>query len=83
MNFFAIPQDPQLLQQFNLLKCTGFPADITTYKSAVVIWLAEQLKSKGLRAGVVSRGYGGKADVYPLLLNETTSTAEAGDEPRH
>ncbi len=50
-------------------------------KTPVVIWLAEQLKSKGLRAGVVSRGYGGKADVYPLLLNETTSTAEAGDEP--
>jgi tetraacyldisaccharide 4'-kinase len=31
--------------------------------------------------GVVSRGYGGKAARYPLLLNKQTTTAEAGDEP--
>lgn len=31
--------------------------------------------------GVVSRGYGGKATAYPLLLTADTTTAEAGDEP--
>ena len=30
---------------------------------------------------MVSRGYGGKAAQYPLLLAEKTTTAEAGDEP--
>ncbi len=30
---------------------------------------------------MVSRGYGGKAAQYPLLLTAETTTAEAGDEP--
>lgn len=50
-------------------------------KTPVVIWLVEALQRHGLRVGVVSRGYGGKAQHYPLLLNPQTSTAEAGDEP--
>lgn len=50
-------------------------------KTPLVIWLVEQLQRQGLRVGVVSRGYGGKAASYPLLLNEQTSTQEAGDEP--
>lgn len=50
-------------------------------KTPVVIWLVEQLQAAGFRPGVVSRGYGGKAAHYPLLLMPTTRTAEAGDEP--
>ncbi|MFK3706754.1 tetraacyldisaccharide 4'-kinase [Klebsiella sp. NPDC088457] len=50
-------------------------------KTPVVIWLVEQLQQRGIRVGVVSRGYGGKAPGYPLLLSNRTSTAEAGDEP--
>ncbi|MEP8550802.1 tetraacyldisaccharide 4'-kinase [Enterobacter mori] len=50
-------------------------------KTPVVIWLVEQLQKRGIRAGVVSRGYGGKAMHYPLLLTADTTTAEAGDEP--
>ncbi|WPG22369.1 tetraacyldisaccharide 4'-kinase [Kosakonia cowanii] len=50
-------------------------------KTPVVIWLVEQLQQRGIRVGVVSRGYGGKADRYPLLLTPETSTAQAGDEP--
>ena len=50
-------------------------------KTPVVIWLVEQLKQRGVRVGVVSRGYGGKADRYPLLLTPETSTEQAGDEP--
>lgn len=50
-------------------------------KTPVVIWLVEQLQKRGIRPGVVSRGYGGKAAQYPLLLTAKTTTAEAGDEP--
>lgn len=50
-------------------------------KTPVVIWLVEQLTKRGIRVGVVSRGYGGKADRYPLLLTGQTTTAQAGDEP--
>lgn len=50
-------------------------------KTPVVIWLVETLQQHGFRVGVVSRGYGGKAESYPLLLSEETSTAQAGDEP--
>jgi tetraacyldisaccharide 4'-kinase len=50
-------------------------------KTPVVIWLVEKLQQSGVRVGVVSRGYGGKAAHYPLLLTPQTSTDEAGDEP--
>lgn len=50
-------------------------------KTPVVIWLVEQLKQRGLRPAVVSRGYGGKSSHYPLLLDHTTPTEQAGDEP--
>jgi tetraacyldisaccharide 4'-kinase len=50
-------------------------------KTPVVIWLVEQLQQRGIRVGVVSRGYGGKAEHYPLILNPSTTTFEAGDEP--
>ncbi|MFY2735531.1 tetraacyldisaccharide 4'-kinase [Pseudocitrobacter sp. RIT415] len=50
-------------------------------KTPVVIWLVEKLQQQGIRVGVVSRGYGGKAETYPLLLDRDTTTAQAGDEP--
>lgn len=50
-------------------------------KTPVVIWLVEQLQKKGYRVGVVSRGYGGKADRYPLLVDNGVTTSQAGDEP--
>lgn len=50
-------------------------------KTPVVIWLVEQLTKRGIRVGVVSRGYGGKAEQYPLLLMANTTTEQAGDEP--
>ena len=50
-------------------------------KTPVVIWLVETLQQHGFRVGVVSRGYGGKSAHYPLVLNENTSTVQAGDEP--
>ncbi|MWP61669.1 tetraacyldisaccharide 4'-kinase [Gilliamella sp. Pas-s25] len=50
-------------------------------KTPLVVGLIELLKQRGLQVGVVSRGYGGKADSYPLILDNTTTTEQAGDEP--
>ena len=50
-------------------------------KTPVVIWLVEQLQQRGLKPAVVSRGYGGKAPHYPLLLDAQTQAQQAGDEP--
>lgn len=50
-------------------------------KTPVVIWLVEALQRRGLRPGVVSRGYGGKAEHYPLLVDAFTPAQQAGDEP--
>ncbi|BFU59549.1 MULTISPECIES: tetraacyldisaccharide 4'-kinase [Rodentibacter] len=50
-------------------------------KTPVVVWLVEELKKRGLRAGVISRGYGSRSKIYPLLVTENTSPIEGGDEP--
>ncbi|PSU24388.1 tetraacyldisaccharide 4'-kinase [Photobacterium kishitanii] len=50
-------------------------------KTPVVVWLVEQLLAQGLKPGVVSRGYGGKAPYYPYFVDHDTSTNIAGDEP--
>ncbi|MCW8334737.1 tetraacyldisaccharide 4'-kinase [Vibrio sp. SCSIO 43135] len=51
-------------------------------KTPVVVWLVEALQKQGYKPGVVSRGYGGKAPSYPLVLNADTPTEHSGDEPK-
>lgn len=49
-------------------------------KTPLVLWLVENLRSRGWRPGIISRGYGGARDG----VLEVTATAEAavvGDEP--
>jgi len=50
-------------------------------KTPVVLHLVELAKSLGLKPGVISRGYGGKAQTYPYLLDNNSTTNQAGDEP--
>jgi tetraacyldisaccharide 4'-kinase len=50
-------------------------------KTPIVVYLVELAQTLGLRAGVISRGYGGKAEHYPYLINEQSTTLQAGDEP--
>ena len=50
-------------------------------KTPVVIALVETLQQRGLRVGVVSRGYGADAGVFPLVVEEHTEPEQCGDEP--
>lgn len=50
-------------------------------KTPVVVWLVEQLQQRGVKVGVISRGYGSKASHYPLLVSAQTDPIEGGDEP--
>lgn len=50
-------------------------------KTPFVIWLCEMLIKEGYKPGIISRGYGGKSQHYPLLLTSETQGTEAGDEP--
>lgn len=52
-----------------------------TGKSPLVAWLGRHLAARGLRPGLLSRGYGGKAE-YPLWVAADTPVTQCGDEPR-
>ncbi len=51
-----------------------------TGKTPVVIWLARVLMKRGLRPGIVTRGYRGAAGNEPLWVDAGTDAALAGDE---
>lgn len=51
-----------------------------TGKTPLVIWLAQQLRAQGFKPGIVTRGYGGNNENWPLLLDEKTRPEQAGDE---
>jgi tetraacyldisaccharide 4'-kinase len=52
-----------------------------TGKTPLVIWLVEALRAAGHRPGVVSRGYGGDAAVWPQPVTADSDPAKVGDEP--
>lgn len=49
-------------------------------KTPLTIALIRQLTERGLKVGVVSRGYGGSPGKEPVLISETTTAQQAGDE---
>lgn len=50
-------------------------------KTPLIIALVNALNERGYKVGVVSRGYGGDANVYPLLVTSQTPVDQSGDEP--
>jgi len=52
-----------------------------TGKTPFVIWLAKQLQQAGYHPGIISRGYGGKADYYPQKVMPDSDPSIVGDEP--
>jgi tetraacyldisaccharide 4'-kinase len=52
-----------------------------TGKTPLVVHLVEQLRLRGFKPGVISRGYSGNAENYPLLVTADTPVQHCGDEP--
>ncbi|HEY0197959.1 MAG TPA: tetraacyldisaccharide 4'-kinase [Rhodanobacter sp.] len=51
-----------------------------TGKTPLTIAVASELRARGWKPGVVSRGYGG-SQREPVLLNDASEPAQVGDEP--
>ena len=52
-----------------------------TGKTPFVIWLADQLKQRGRKVGIVTRGYRGKGKEWPRSVDAKSDPSEVGDEP--
>ncbi|WP_416770039.1 tetraacyldisaccharide 4'-kinase [Pseudomonas sp. RHF3.3-3] len=52
-----------------------------TGKTPMILWLVEHCRRRGLRVGVVSRGYGARPPSLPWRVRAEQSAAVAGDEP--
>jgi tetraacyldisaccharide 4'-kinase len=51
-----------------------------TGKTPIAIWLATELKIRGHRPGIVSRGYGGQVGAHPVLVTDSSTPQQVGDE---
>ncbi|HET6655151.1 MAG TPA: tetraacyldisaccharide 4'-kinase [Gammaproteobacteria bacterium] len=49
-------------------------------KTPLTIWLAKALRERGLRVGLVTRGYGGAAKYWPRDVTDASDAADVGDE---
>lgn len=52
-----------------------------TGKTPLILWMIDYCRRRGLRVGVVSRGYGATPPSLPWRVSAGQSAAQAGDEP--
>lgn len=52
-----------------------------TGKTPLVVWLVRELKKKGYKPGVISRGYRGEAGSWPQRVTGDSDPKLVGDEP--
>ena len=52
-----------------------------TGKTPLVVWLVKLLQKAGYHPGIVSRGYGGKAERWPQQVRPDSDPMMVGDEP--
>lgn len=52
-----------------------------TGKTPLVIALVKALQTAGMKPGIISRGYGSKAPVYPYHIQPDDNPEHSGDEP--
>ncbi len=74
-------QSPQSLNVAVPVVVIGNIAVGGTGKTPLIIALAKQCLQRGLKPGIISRGYGSQAPHYPFAVGKNSSVLEAGDEP--
>ena len=52
-----------------------------TGKTPLTLWLVQRLRAVGFTPGVVSRGYGGQAAMWPQWVTPDSDPLQVGDEP--
>ncbi len=52
-----------------------------TGKTPMILWMIEHCRARGLKVGVISRGYGARPPTTPWRVRAEQDAAEAGDEP--
>jgi tetraacyldisaccharide 4'-kinase len=87
--FCALVQLRRALYRLGLLRQTRLPVPVIvvgnitvggTGKTPLVIWLADILRQAGYRPGIVTRGYRGKSQTWPVAVTPQTSVEQVGDE---
>ena len=80
----------RLAYRFGILSIARLPVPVIvvgnitvggTGKTPFVIWLASELRTRGYRVGIVSRGYGGMAQSWPQSVAAASDPTLVGDEP--
>ncbi len=51
-----------------------------TGKTPLILWLARFLREEGYKPGIISRGYGGNSDTWPVWVDEQSKAEQVGDE---
>lgn len=51
-----------------------------TGKTPLILWLARFLREEGYKPGIVSRGYGGNAEIWPQWVDNQSTVEQIGDE---
>jgi len=89
--FFCLSQIRKQLYKLKLLSSYKAPLPVIvvgnitvggTGKTPFIIELIKQLQQQGKRPGVISRGYGGQSQHWPLVVNDQTDAVTVGDEPQ-
>ena len=52
-----------------------------TGKTPIVLWLVDELRARGLRPGIISRGYGGTHSGSSMRVEADSDAVLVGDEP--
>ena len=88
--FRIVAELKRLAYRFGILSIARLPVPVIvvgnitvggTGKTPFVIWLASELRTRGYRVGIVSRGCGGMAQSWPQSVAAASDPTLVGDEP--
>jgi tetraacyldisaccharide 4'-kinase len=87
--FCALVQLRRTLYRLRVIPSTRLPVPVIvvgnitvggTGKTPLVIWLANFLRQAGYRPGIVTRGYRGNSQTWPVAVTPQTPAKQVGDE---